>query len=726
MYNRRIGKLLGLRSFGACVLLLSGCTLDVRDSSESGSSDEQKGNAAPVPQVAQALDATDLAYPEYDINVPVGYWWMHSASFDTISAKMKEGYRLISIDALPGPDRLWTAAFVSNTSSYERAGQTFAYGYDASTLATTVSGGVFRATDIAAYDTANGVRYGVVWVPNSGELKKRSKVVLGVSWSKLTEAAESGAWRLMDVDSTVFRACFACAPVERYHGVFIENSGNDARTQTFFSTTDVMTIKDTIGSDRLTEIEPSALRAGAFVGVVENRNSDERSWWGTSLFFDSVQNTLHPDSLVHAPIRFGGRYTKLKPYMEGGQLRYAAILVNAADVPTSGSSPSGNTALTEIDDLIKRRMKAAGVPGLSLAITSNGQLVHARGYGHSNLATPRRTQPIDMFRIASVSKVIGATAILRMIQDRMVVPRTGKPLTLDTRIFGDIYAYTKPASTPNLNDITIRHLLEHRTGLADDFEWLATTSEFINKESTLRASSFPRTNCKKISATGPFFSSPGAADARCYKNSHYHLVTQIVNTIAKVSFDRYVQFILLSPISVNRLQITAPTGTPHPSGIPQAINYERVGPGNRGADADPNDHGDWVIQDHRHAASTYAAAMPDLLRWLSSVDGSRSIVRSIDDTRFDWITSEATDPDDYGLGFDSSPSGTAFDLSHGGYLPGVTVAQMYMRTDGISFAFATNSDGLSGGSLRNAINDILDENPLPLRDLTSQYFSTSN
>src|SRR5262245_21467213 len=62
--------------------LLAACS-DVPSSSET----VQKQT-----QLLSATQAAQLAHPEYDLNTPASYWWMHSASAAIIDAKIAEGY----------------------------------------------------------------------------------------------------------------------------------------------------------------------------------------------------------------------------------------------------------------------------------------------------------------------------------------------------------------------------------------------------------------------------------------------------------------------------------------------------------------------------------------------------------------------------------------------------------------------------------------------------------
>ncbi|MFP6574653.1 MAG: serine hydrolase domain-containing protein, partial [Pirellulaceae bacterium] len=58
-------------------------------------------------------------------------------------------------------------------------------------------------------------------------------------------------------------------------------------------------------------------------------------------------------------------------------------------------------ALSSFDELMTSFMKTHRVPGASLAVTRQGQLMYARGFGYADLETKQLVEPDSQFRIAS-------------------------------------------------------------------------------------------------------------------------------------------------------------------------------------------------------------------------------------------------------------------------------------------------------------------------------------
>ena len=115
---------------------------------------------------------------------------------------------------------------------------------------------------------------------------------------------------------------------------------------------------------------------------------------------------------------------------------------NPSAVENSGNSPDkmvpGNIRLTNsnssgaefegCDKIVGSFMKKWTIAGASVAVSKNGRLVYARGFGLADTAADIETQPYSKFRIASISKLVTAIAIMKLHEDGN--------LSLDDKVFG--------------------------------------------------------------------------------------------------------------------------------------------------------------------------------------------------------------------------------------------------------------------------------------------------
>jgi CubicO group peptidase (beta-lactamase class C family) len=112
-----------------------------------------------------------------------------------------------------------------------------------------------------------------------------------------------------------------------------------------------------------------------------------------------------------------------------------------------------------VDSMMRSFLREHEVPGASLAICKDGQLVYARGFGWADPENKVPVQPQSQFRIASISKPITAVAVLKLVE-------LGK-LKLDAPVFallGYQDALQAKGCDPRLAQITVLQLLQHRAG----------------------------------------------------------------------------------------------------------------------------------------------------------------------------------------------------------------------------------------------------------------------
>ncbi len=67
-----------------------------------------------------------------------------------------------------------------------------------------------------------------------------------------------------------------------------------------------------------------------------------------------------------------------------------------------------------------------GDTSASVAVMIEGDLVHASGFGVRVAGTFDPTEPVDRFRIASVSKVITAIVTLQLVEDGLLAHRRAR------------------------------------------------------------------------------------------------------------------------------------------------------------------------------------------------------------------------------------------------------------------------------------------------------------
>ena len=135
-------------------------------------------------------------------------------------------------------------------------------------------------------------------------------------------------------------------------------------------------------------------------------------------------------------------------------VRASAVLVLLALLsagPTGPADPGQRFAA--IDRLVEESMQAHGVPGVSIAIIDDFEVVYARGYG---LAEPGRpVEPDTLFQAASLTKPVTAVVAAAASEEGLI--------DLDADVAGMLTSWRMPPM-PFEGPITLRMLFAHRAG----------------------------------------------------------------------------------------------------------------------------------------------------------------------------------------------------------------------------------------------------------------------
>lgn len=105
----------------------------------------------------------------------------------------------------------------------------------------------------------------------------------------------------------------------------------------------------------------------------------------------------------------------------------------------------------KIDAAAQRLVDEHRTPGLAIGVMRDGKIVYAKGFGLANLETGTKVTPDSAFIIGSITKQFTATAIVLLSEQGKL--KIDDPLS---KFFPDF---------PRGNEVTIRHLLTHTSGI---------------------------------------------------------------------------------------------------------------------------------------------------------------------------------------------------------------------------------------------------------------------
>src|ERR687895_270663 len=76
-----------------------------------------------------------------------------------------------------------------------------------------------------------------------------------------------------------------------------------------------------------------------------------------------------------------------------------------------------NGAESRIDEYLQNEMKTQQIPGVSLAVIRNGEIVLAKGYGFANVEHQAPVKPETIFQSGSMGKQFTATAVMLLAEE---------------------------------------------------------------------------------------------------------------------------------------------------------------------------------------------------------------------------------------------------------------------------------------------------------------------
>ena len=181
--------------------------------------------------------------------------------------------------------------------------------------------------------------------------------------------------------------------------------------------------------------------------------------------------------------------------------------------------------MAKADDILQGLVIKKKVPGLAISVFKNGKYVFQKGYGYADLDRKIAVDPNDtIFRIASVSKPIAATALAVMVAE-------GK-IGLDTSFYDYVPYYPKKRW-----DFTIRQLAGHTAGMRGyKGKEYALNNPYTIKESIT------------IFKDDELVFEPG--HGYLYNSFDWVLISLAMQEASGIPFEKYVQEKVLDPLGL--------------------------------------------------------------------------------------------------------------------------------------------------------------------------------
>ena len=171
------------------------------------------------------------------------------------------------------------------------------------------------------------------------------------------------------------------------------------------------------------------------------------------------------------------------------------------------------------------------IPGAVLLVARDGTVLHERAYGYAELndysvkrlPSPRPMRTSTVFDLASVTKVMASTFAIMLLADRGQVD-----------VDAPVHRYLPDFRGPHLDSITVRHLLNHSSGLV---QWQPLYYQAANSAQTYAA-------IRRMPLGW------GVGEARHYSDLGFMLLGYIVERVSGQPIDRFIERELHQPLGL--------------------------------------------------------------------------------------------------------------------------------------------------------------------------------
>lgn len=172
------------------------------------------------------------------------------------------------------------------------------------------------------------------------------------------------------------------------------------------------------------------------------------------------------------------------------------------------------------------------IPGVMMYVHIPGQGVWVGARGLSNRSMFIPMIPSDRFRIASITKTFVATIILQLVEEHR--------LTLD-----DTVEQWLPGLVPNGHQMTVRHLLNHTSGIHDYLDYQFDT--IIDRQ---RSRMWQPHEIVAYAVSHPASFAPGEPGKWQYSNTNYIVLGMLIEKVSGSSLTEQLHARIIDPLQL--------------------------------------------------------------------------------------------------------------------------------------------------------------------------------
>ena len=205
-----------------------------------------------------------------------------------------------------------------------------------------------------------------------------------------------------------------------------------------------------------------------------------------------------------------------------------------------------------VDGLMSGLVTSGQIPGAAVVVIQDGAITHKAGYGYADIRSRTPVDPdVTRFRVASISKLLTATAVMQAVEQGKV----------DLNADVNTYLSTFKVGTNFPEPVTLANLLTHTAGFDDRYRGMAAS---LSAPAEVLSQHLAR-------ALPPRVLPPNAVIA--YSNYGIGVAGQVVENVTGEEFSAYVAGHILQPLGMT----SSSFGIPYPIPPTIAVPYFRDG-----------------------------------------------------------------------------------------------------------------------------------------------------
>jgi CubicO group peptidase (beta-lactamase class C family) len=341
-------------------------------------------------------------------------------------------------------------------------------------------------------------------------------------------------------------------------------------------------------------------------------------------------------------------------------------------------------AIDSLRARVRTFLEESKAPSVAIAVTQGGRTVWEEGFGFADVERRVPATPATLYSIASVTKPITATAVMRLVeQGRIDLDRPANDYLGDGKITG---------LAADAAGATVRRVLSHSAGLPVHYRFF------------YEGGAVARPSMDEASARYAFVAYPPGRVYN-YSNLDYGVLETILERASGRPFAEVVRDEVFRPYGMTASAVGTGAGIAN-----AAVRYSATGT--------PVPFYDF---DHRGASAAWTSAR-DLARFArfhlgDRVPDARPPLRETTRALMQRVATPGDPRWGYGLGWDVGRELGTTVVSHNGEMPGVAATlRLYPEHDVSIVVLSNASTGLPGRVARSIAEAVL---PKPASDLDS-------